>query len=55
MMMSLMDSLISWGKLDGSVLDIRSLVEKNWIDEKLEVRIIFSTVFGQSDCSSDLC
>ena len=39
--MSLITSLISWGKFVGGWSDIGSLLEKNWVNEELEVGIIF--------------
>ena len=31
-----------------------SLFEKNWVDKKLKIRVVFSTSLGKSDSSSDL-
>ena len=53
-MISLMISLISWGKSREGWSDMGSLFEENWINNELEIGIILSTVLGQSDSVSDL-
>ena len=54
MMISLIASLISWAKFDLGGPDIRSLLLEDWVNKKLEIRIIFSAILCESDCFSDL-
>ena len=52
--MSLMTSLISWGKFDDGGPDIRSLLKEGRIGYKLGVRVIFSTMFSDFNDGADL-